>query len=232
MLTVVAGAGGGVLLLALMLLLVPPSIAIPAHGFVQLAANMTRSWLFRRQLSWPVIWRFGLLLPAGAAVGLMVFQGLPEDVIKMLIGIFVLLTLVSDYLPSLRERSLPLATFIPVGFVTGILNMVVGVIGPVLAALAVRSGLKKETVVGTLGVFGVLGNTTKIIGFSFVGFDFAKFWPLFVLMIPAAIAGMHVGRRLLWRFSERAFKNLLQTVLVAMALKLIFYDGFGILWHA
>lgn len=229
MLTVMAGAGGGVLLLALMLLLVPPSVAIPAHGFVQLAANVTRSWLFRRQLSWPVIWRFGLLLPVGSAIGLMVFQGLPEELIKMLIGLFVLLTLISGYLPTLRERAMPVAMFIPIGFVTGILNMIVGVIGPVLAALAVRSGLKKEAVVGTLGVFGVFGNLVKIVGFSFAGFHFSKFWPLFVLMIPAAIAGMQIGRRLLWRFSEQAFKNLLQVVLVVMALKLILYDGLAAL---
>ena len=230
MLTVMAGAGGGILLLGLMLLLVPPAVAIPAHGIVQLAANATRSWMFRRQLVWPVIWRFGLLLPAGAALGLFVFQGLPEEVTKMLIGFFVLFTLLSGHISKFQDRQLPLWLFIPVGFVTGILNMIVGVIGPVLAALVVRFGLKKESVVGSLGVFGVLGNTVKIVGFGYAGFSFATYWPLFVLMVPAAIVGMMVGKRLLWRFSERTFRGMLQSVLIFMALKLIVYDGLGSLW--
>ena len=215
-----------------MLLFVPPAVAIPAHGFVQLFANGTRTWIFRRQLVWPVIWRFSLLLPLGAALGLVLFQGLPENIIKMLIGVFVLLTLVSGHMKSISKVHPPLWAFIPVGFVTGVLNMVVGVIGPVLAALVVRFGIAKEGVVGTLGFFGVVGNVTKIVGFSLTGFAFSTYWPLFVLMIPAAILGMNVGKHLLWRISEHTFKRVLESVLVIMAAKLILYDGLGWLWRA
>lgn len=229
--TAMTGAGGGVLLLALMLQLVPPAIAIPAHGIVQLATNVTRTWLFRNALSWPVIWRYGLLLPFGAALGLLVFQGLPEDIVKLLIGAFVLLTLLSGQIKSIGEFKLPLWVFLPTGFITGILNMIVGAMGPVLAVICVRSGLRKESVVATLGAFGIFGNVSKIVGFSFVGFSFAKYWPLFVLMIPAGMLGMYAGRRLLWRFTEQTFRKLLQAVLIAMALKLIVYDGLGWLWR-
>lgn len=231
LLTVTAGAGGGVLLLAIMLQLVPPAIAIPAHGFVQIFANMTRTWIFRRQLVWPVIWRFALLLPVGSALGLLVFQGLPENVVKMLIGGFVLLTLASGHLKKWRSVTFPVWAFLPVGFITGVLNMVVGVIGPVLAALVVRYGMRKEAVVGTLGVFGVVGNFTKIVGFGLAGFPFSQYWLLFVLMIPAAILGMNVGKHLLWRVSEKTFARILESVLVVMAAKLIVYDGLGGFWR-
>ena len=140
----------------------------PAHGVVQLFANVTRTWIFRRQLVWPVIWRFALLLPVGAALGLLVFQGLPDEIIKMLIGVFMLLTLLSERIRRLKEWKLPLWSFLPIGFLTGILNMVVGVIGPVLATLVVRYGIRKEGVVGTLGFFGIVGNVTKIIGLRLV----------------------------------------------------------------
>lgn len=231
-LTATTGAGGGVLLLALMLQLVPPAVAIPAHGFVQLFANITRTWIFRRDLAWPVIWRFALLLPVGAAVGLLVFQGLPESSVKLLIGVFVLLTVISGRIKGLAGAKPPINIFIPVGFATGILNMVVGVIGPVLAALVIRLGIKKEGIVGTLGFFGVVGNITKIVGFTFVGFSFAKYWLVFLLMVPAAILGMNVGKHLLWRVSEATFARLLQGVLVVMALKLIVYDGLGWIWRS
>jgi uncharacterized protein len=232
MITAVTGAGGGVLLLALMLQLVPPAVAIPAHGLVQLATNVTRTWLFRNALAWPVIWRYGLLLPFGATLGILVFQGLPEDVVKILIGLFVLLTLVSGHIKGLANFKMPLWIFLPTGFITGALNMIVGAMGPVLAVLAIRYGLTKEAVVGTLGAFGIFGNVSKIVGFSFVGFSFASYWPLFLTMIPAGMLGMYAGRRLLWRFSEQTFRRLLQAVLIVMALKLILYDGLGSLWRA
>ena len=230
MLTVVAGAGGGMVLLAIMLQLTPPVVAIPAHGVVQLAANLTRTWLFRRNLVWPLIWRFALLLPVGVVAGLLLFQGLPERIVKMLIGWFVLLTLVSERFLPVRGKEIPLWAFVPLGFITGIMNMIVGVIGPVIAALVVRRDIRKEAVVGTLGFFGVIGNLTKIIGFTYVGFSFVKYWPLLILMVPASVLGMNIGKHLLWRFSEQTFRKLLQTVLLILAGKLIFYDGLGWLW--
>lgn len=229
-LTVVAGAGGGMVLLAVMIQFVPPAIAIPAHGVVQVAANSTRTWLFRHHVAWPLIWRFALLLPPGIAVGLLVFQGLPQHVVKLLIGCFVLVTLFSGRFTATRDKSMPLWAFIPLGFANGVLNMVVGVIGPVIAAFVVRTNIRKEGVVGTMGVFGLMGNFAKIVGFTYAGFSFYEFWPLLVMTVPAAILGMNVGKRLLWRFTEQTFRKLLQSVLVALAAKMIVYDGLGWIW--
>ncbi len=231
MLTAVTGAGGGVLLLALMLQLVPPAIAIPIHGLVQLTSNTTRTWMFRRDLSWPVVWRYGLLLPFGAVVGLALFQSLPQSFIKLLIGTFVLLTLISGGVKADHTHKFPLWGFLPLGFFTGAMNIIVGAMGPVLAVAVVRYGLTKQAVVGTLGAFGVFGNISKVVGFSVVGFSFLTYWPLVIVMMPVGVAGMHVGRKLLWRFSEQTFHKLLQTILVVMALKLIVYDGLEWFWH-
>ena len=224
-LTAVVGAGGGTALIALMLLIMPPAAVIPAHGVVQLAANVTRSWLLRRYLAWPIIWRFSLLLPLGVVLGLWLFQGLPAAVIQLLIGGFVLITLALPFIKQIGIRETPLWAFIPVGFVTGCLNMIVGVIAPILGAIIVRRDLKKEEIVGTLGFFGVIGNLFKITGFTLVGFSFAKYWPLLAAMVPAAVLGARVGRVLLSKVDERVFLICFRLMLGMLALKLIIVDG-------
>jgi uncharacterized membrane protein YhaH (DUF805 family) len=85
----------------------------------------------------------------------------------MLIGVFVLLSLFTRQMKRFHDRDLRLWAFVPVGFVTGALNMVVGVIAPILGVLVIRRDLTKEQVVGTLGVFGVIGNLMKVAGFTF-----------------------------------------------------------------
>ena len=226
-LTAVVGAGGGTALIALMLQVIPPAAAIPVHGIVQLASNMTRVCLLWHHMSWPMILRFSALMPLGVALGLMLFQGLPQGVVEILIGIFVLLSLGARQIGRWRESELPLWAFYPIGLITGMLNMIVGVIAPILGVLIIRKDLTKESMVGTLGFFGFIGNLLKIAGFTLIGFSFVDFGPLILCMLPAAIIGTKLGRILLSRLDQKLFLFMFHMVLIALALKLIVIDGLG-----
>lgn len=224
-LTAVVGAGGGTALIALMLQIMSPAAAIPLHGVVQLASNTWRVWLLRRHMAWPLIVRFGALMPFGVAIGLLLFQGLPPEMIQILIGCFVLISLFTRSLKRFRDKDLPLWAFVPVGFVTGILNMIVGVIAPILGVLVVRKELSKEQVVGTLGFFGLIGNLLKVAGFTLIGFSFAAYGPAMLGMVPAALVGTTVGQRLLSSMDDRYFLPIFRVALAILAIKLIVVDG-------
>ncbi|MFW5679431.1 MAG: sulfite exporter TauE/SafE family protein [Pseudomonadota bacterium] len=228
-LTASVGAGGGTLLIALMLQVMPPAVAIPVHGAVQLASNTTRVWLLRHHLAWPIIVRFAALMPLGVALGLRAFQGLPTEVVQMLIGGFILLSLAARRIGRWRESEVPLWAFVPIGFFTGALNMVVGVIAPILGVLIIRKDLGKEAMVGTLGVFGFVGNLLKIIGFTLIGFSLVAYGPLLLCMVPAAIAGTRTGRAVLAKLNATWFLVAFRLVLGALALKLIVIDGLAAL---
>lgn len=229
-LTAVVGAGGGTALIAIMLQIMSPAAAIPVHGAVQLASNTTRIWLLWNHMAWPIIIRFAALMPFGVALGLLLFQGLPTEIIQILIGCFVLVSLATRQLRKLRDNDLPLWAFLPVGFVTGILNMIVGVIAPILGVLVIRNDLRKEQVVGTLGFFGFIGNLLKIAGFTLIGFSFADYGPTMLCMIPAAMIGTRVGRAFLSNINEANFLLAFRIVLIVLALKLIAYDGLARFW--
>ena len=223
--TSVVGSGGGTILIALLLQFMPPVAAIPVHGVVQLASNVWRTWLFRRNLAWHLIWRFALLLPAGIAVGLWLFQGMSAETVQILIGCFIIVTLFSRQIGGFREKDLPLWAFFPMGFVVGVLNMIVGVVAPVIGVLIIRKELSKEDYVGTLGFYGVLTNFAKLVAFILVGFSVTKYGPAILAMVPAVVAGTWAGKHLLGRISERVFMVLFKSTLTALALKLIVWDS-------
>jgi len=231
-LTAVVGAGGGTALIALMLQLMPPAAAIPVHGAVQLASNTTRVWLLWRHINWPIVLGFALPMPLGVWLGLELFQGLPAEAIQVLIGCFVLISLAARRIGRWRDKDLPLWAFYPLGFVTGALNMVVGVIAPILGVLIIRKELSKEAMVGSLGFFGFVGNLLKIAGFALIGFSFADHGPAILCMVPAAILGARVGRSVLAKMDETYFLIAFRIVLVALALKLILIDGLWTLFGA
>jgi uncharacterized membrane protein YfcA len=228
-LTAVVGAGGGTALIAIMLQFMSPANAIPVHGAVQIASNSTRVWLLRKHLAWSIIFRFVVLMPFGVWLGLELLQGLSTQVIQILIGCFVLVSLLARQIGRFKEKDLPLIAFIPIGFLAGALNMVVGVVAPILGVLVIRKSLTRESIVGTLGFFGFIGHLLKIVGFTIIGFNFIEYGPEIFSMGVATVIGTRIGRSLLSKLNEKYFLLAFRLVLLSLSFKLIVIDGMGLL---
>ena len=224
-LTTSTGVGGGSLLLALMLQFMTPGAAIPIHGAMQTVANGWRIWLLRENMLWPIILRFGIPMPIGIAAGLWLFQEMPKEWVQMLIGGFILFTLLTQSVKFMGQRELPLWAFAPAGVVVGVLNIVVGVVGPVLTTLLVGRVSTRQNIVSTTAVFSFLGHFMKVVGFAVVGFGFAEYAWAMAAMVPSIVLGTYAGRHLLGKISDAFFRQLLRIVLAALALKLLVWDG-------
>ena len=222
LMTSLAGAGGGTVLLAAMLQFMNPAEAIPVHGVIQFSSNLTRTWLLRKFVNWSIVIRFSLLLPIGVYIGLQIFQNMDSDNIKNIIGIFILSALILQNLKFIKRFFVPYYAFYIIGLITGILNILVGVIAPLLAVILKQSITEKKSIVGTLGYFGLIGNLLKIIGFSLIGFSFYEYIDTFLMIIPATLVGSRVGQLLLNKISNKIFMIIFQIILIGLAIRLLF----------
>ena len=221
LMTSLVGAGGGTVLLAAMLQFMNPAEAIPVHGVIQFSSNLTRTWLLRKFINWPIVIRFTLLLPIGVYLGLQIFQNIDANYIKNIIGIFILLALGFQNFKITKNIYVPNYVYYVIGFLTGILNILVGVIAPLLAVIVKQSITEKKSIVGTLGYFGLIGNLIKIIGFSFIGFSFFEYIDTFLMIIPATLIGSRVGQFLLNKISNKIFMIFFQIILIGLAIRLL-----------
>lgn len=222
LMTSLAGAGGGTVLLAAMLQFMNPAEAIPVHGVIQFSSNLTRTWLLRKFVNWSIVIRFTILLPIGVYIGLQIFQNMDSDNIKNIIGIFILLALFLQNLKFIKSFFVPYYAFYFIGLITGVLNILVGVIAPLLAVILKQSISEKKSIVGTLGYFGLIGNLLKIIGFSLIGFSFYEYIDTFLMIIPATLVGSRVGQLLLNKISNKIFMIIFQIILIGLAIRLLF----------
>jgi len=222
LMTSVAGAGGGTVLLAAMLQFMNPAEAIPVHGVIQFTSNLTRTWLLKKFVNWSIVLKFTVLLPVGVYIGLQIFQNIDANYIKNLIGMFILLALIFQNLKFINKFFLPDYVYYFVGFFTGILNILVGVIAPLLAVILKQSISEKKSIVGTLGYFGLIGNLLKIIGFTLIGFSFYEYIDTFLMIIPATLLGSRVGQFLLNKISNKIFMIIFQIILIGLAIRLLF----------
>jgi len=219
----VLGMAGGIALLGVLLVYLPPLVAIPLHGVIQLVSNGSRLIVQREhaRLDW-IAWYSLPLIPAGL-LGLRVARALPETLVEAGIGAVVL---VATWLPGRRGAAAvtarrPRTRFFALGGVTGFLNMVLGAIGPMIDPFFLGLGLSRQALVGTKAACQAVGHAVKVGLFGFAGFAFAEHAPLLALGSLCAVAGTWLGSRLLDRLSEESFLWLYRSVLTGLALHLV-----------
>jgi uncharacterized membrane protein YfcA len=217
----VLGMAGGVALLAFLLLFLPPLVAIPLHGAIQLASNGSRVLAQRRhaRFDW-LVWYALPLVPAGW-LGLATAKALPERFLEAAIGAVVL---AATWLPRRRTAApaqRPRVRFLALGGAAGFLNLVVGATGVLIDPFFLGLGLSRHALVGTKAACQALGHAVKIALFGVAGFAFGEHLPLLAVGIASAAAGTWVGSRLLDRLSEDGFLWLYRTVLTGLALRLL-----------
>lgn len=216
LITAAFGIGGGAVMLAVLATLLPAPAIIPVHGLVQLGSNTGRSMLFWSNINWQKFtpFAFGALL--GIAVGSRFVIQLNAGVLQIVVGLFILWSILLP-VPALMRRS---AGF--TGAFSSFLTMFVGGTGPFVAAYVKTLGLDRVTHVATHAAMMTLQHLLKTIAFGVLGFAFAQWIGLVVLLVLFGLLGTGAGRSVLLRINEAVFKRVLSILLSVLALRLIY----------
>jgi uncharacterized membrane protein YfcA len=218
------GLAGGMVLLATLLLFLPPLVAIPLHGIVQLVSNGSRAALQWRHVDRAVFARFALVLVPASFAGLRIAQTLPAAALEIAICVFVL---ASVWLPLARWLGMrgdvraARRRFVALGAVAGVLNPALGATGPLLAPFYLGLGLTRQGIVGTQAACQMAGHLAKIGAYGAAGFAFREHVSLLALLSLLVVAGTWVGTKLLDRVDEARFRALYRAVLTGIALWLV-----------
>ena len=214
-----AGFGGGVLLLAIMANIINPAHLIAVHGLVQLGSNASRVIAYWRAINFQFAKHFMIGAILGVISATFVVAQLPADTLLLIIALFIL---TSAWLPEkiqFKDDHLQVSTM---GATLSFLSLFVGATGPLLASFLRSINYVKSTFVGTLALCILGQNLLKIAAFSAIGFNIGEWLPFVVLMIISGVFGTWAGAKMLGRLNEKHFRTMIQWVMTAIALKLIF----------
>ncbi len=222
-LSALAGLGGGMILLGVLAQFFAPATAIPIHGGIQFVSNGSRAAMLREDVSWSAVLRSCVLMLPMSLLGVAVAVSLPDDAMRLVLGVFLLLTVWRPGLLRWRggnpmtERSL-----IVVGGVSGFLNTTVGASGPFTSPFFKAVTVSHTAFVATAAASQVLAHSAKLASYVFVdGFDVTDHGSTVAVGAVGVTLGSWVGTRLLRRVKDVALDTLFRVVLTILALRLI-----------
>ena len=219
-----AAAGGAVMiLLPILPFFISPAQAIPAIALGSLIANPYRALLFIKSVNWPIgSWMMsGSLL--GSIIGSYIFVQLANDNIKLLVGLFLVVTGLQywfDFKTQLLR--IPNWGFMPLSCLVSLLSAIVGGAGPVYNPFLAAKDLSKEAIVATKSVNSLLMQLSKLFGYAFFGAFNLSIGAYGIAIGVGALIEVYCGKRFLHKLNHQQFKKMMAAVMVCSGLVFCF----------
>jgi uncharacterized protein len=169
---------------------------------------------------------WGRLVPmiiVGTALGVTVLVNLPRNAAMLLLGVFVLAFAVYSLMRKNTERRISANWAWLAGFAGGITSTVFGAGGPPYAIYLSQRGLTKEQFRATMGFAAMTSISLRIVAFLLTGLLLnLQVWLYALVVVPAALAGVFVAKRIYMRISRDALLRAVAVMLLASGGSLVF----------
>lgn len=221
LLAAVAGFGGAVILLPVLVWVFGARDAVPILTVVQLIGNLSRVYVNRTQLAWPVVGWFSLGAIPATLLGAILFTLTPSPILSRFLGAFLLVSVGLRHTPALRSWKPSLRSFAGVGAGVGFLSALIGSAGPISGPFFLSFGLIRGAYIGSEALTAVLMHVMKLGvygGYALVSATSLVYGLAIGLVM---IAGTLLGKRLLDRAPEALFPRIVEVALVMSGISLI-----------
>lgn len=216
-----AGFGGALTTMPLITLLLPLKIAAPMSVIVGTATALYATWLSRKETQWKSALVLILFSFAGIPVGIYALSYLPDHIMKIGLGGFLILySFYSLFIPRLPVYDKNWIAM-PIGVIAGALGSAFSTNGPPVVIYGMLRNLAPAAFRGTLNAFFTANNIAIIGGLTTSGILTVSTIKLVLFCVPTMILGSLVGQYVHKRISVNVFRVMVFLLLIASGAMLI-----------
>jgi uncharacterized protein len=179
-------------------------------------------WRLRRALTWPNVAPFILGGAIGVPIGTLLLTYLNPVYLRSGVGLLLVIYGVYGLLqPALKPVSATVATDAGIGFANGMLAGLTGLPGFIITVWCQFRGWSKDVQRAVFQPVMLAAIVMNVISLGFAGAITAETLHLYVLGLPAMVAGLWVGFKLYGKLDDAAFRKVILALLVISGLLLI-----------
>ncbi|MFP5385600.1 MAG: sulfite exporter TauE/SafE family protein [Bacteriovoracia bacterium] len=225
-LTFFSGFGLGTILLPAFALFFPLTIAVAMTGIVHFTNGVFKVILLRKDIHFPVLWRFALLAIPAAFSGAWILTQLGEQPplitytllkkefsispLNLIIGLLMMSMVILEIVPSLKKVNVS-KKWLPLGgAISGFFGGLTGHQGAFRSMFLVRAGLSKEQFIATGSAFSFFVDITRLwVYFSKLKGTAVEQNIVFLLLVVfSAISGVILGKKILKKVEFTLIRNI------------------------
>jgi uncharacterized membrane protein YfcA len=210
-----AGFGFALVCVPLLLLVYDPATVISVNAALSIFTTTTIAFEARRDVE---IKSIALLLPfalVGLILGVEVLRAANPEYIRVAVGVVVVISALLLFRGARLPGSGSRWGDGVAGGTSGLLATTVGISGPPVILLLASRGLPKRAFRANIALYFVFTSSASLVALYLRGLVEPGHLFLAAILIPAAFAGKIAGAALLSRFSEKAFRNLTLSLILA-----------------
>ncbi|MCZ8312297.1 MAG: sulfite exporter TauE/SafE family protein [Magnetospirillum sp.] len=218
------GMAGGVILIGVLLSFMPVPAAMALHGATQIAANLSRAFMWRRHIRTATA-LFYVAGALGAVLLWSLFLYVPERAHAFVaLGLIPFaVRLVPDAWQGRPENRLDAVLY---GAICMTAILMTGVAGPMLDAFFLRGKFDRREIVATKSAVQSFGHFAKLVYFGALIDDVVFEEPhVLAVAIAMAVLGTSLGGLVLERMKDVAFRRWADGIVNAVSL---WYLGYGL----
>ena len=218
----ISGGGGAIMLVPVLNFIVGTTKTAPIINLGAWISRPSRIIIFWKHIVWRVFWYYVPAAILGALLAAWFFSEMKIEWLQVVVALFLISTFF-QYRYGKKERSFPVKLwhFIPVGFLVSVVGTFTGGMGPVLNPFYLNAGITKEALVGTKAANSFFLGLAQIGGYSFFGLLTAELWAYGIALGIGATCGNLVGKKMLARMSNQAFRKWVIAVMVISGILLL-----------
>lgn len=217
----VIGTGSSIMLLPVLVYNFGPKQAVPIMAVAAVMANLSRVLAWWRVVNWRAFLAYSIPGVPAAALGARTLLELPAHFIDISLGLFFIVMIPFRHWVRKRNFTIRLWQLALAGAFIGYLTGIVLSTGPLSVPVFTAYGLSKGAFLSTEAASSLLLYVSKVLTFRELGAMPLSVFLQGLLVGASLMAGTFVGKVFVMKMSEANFQRLLDLLLLASGLSLL-----------
>lgn len=214
------GFGGGMILLPTITYFYGIEVAVPVSTIAQMLSNLSKVGMGWREIDWKAVGRFLILAVPFTALGAFGFAKVPKGPMTIVLCSFLIVFAVMKIMGKMRLPHKPM-TMIAGGGVTGFINGLLGISGPLSSAVFLTLDLAPVSYIASEATAAAVMHIVKAIVYGKLNLMSGNIFLSGLMIGCAMMLGNFIAMRCIRNVNKKLYQKIVAGVMIAASLWLI-----------